>query len=261
MYNDYHDQGGLSLARAAFVGARALGTKRIVLSPLAHIRRHSTATICKTNRINEMHVARNMSVISIPPEVEASPSTAGQFSLGLSYFLTVFSTAMVILRFWSRKLSGFGIGLDDWLALATLFMLYLVLGLSVVLVYEGGVGKTLAQAVREQPMAPVTSLKVSGQQYDALDHFLWHVADRKPAVICARMGIPSSITDHETICSGVLLADVSYQDYEEVYLDTNIHMWCLVCWSSNRKSGRVPADLFLLDQAVRAGDRHLSLQS
>ncbi|KAI3397725.1 hypothetical protein diail_10378 [Diaporthe ilicicola] len=106
-----------------------------------------------------------MSVISIPPEVDASPSTAGQVSLGLSYFLTIFSTGMVILRFWSRKLSRFGIGLDDWLALATLFVLYLVLALSVVLVYEGGVGKTMAQAVREQPMAPVTSLKANQLLY------------------------------------------------------------------------------------------------
>lgn len=111
--------------------------------------------------MDEMHVARNISVISIPQAVEASTSTGGQVSLGLSYFLTVFSTMMMILRFWSRRLSRFGIGLDDWLALATLIMLYIVLGLSVALVYEGGVGKTMAQAVKEQPMSPVMALKVS----------------------------------------------------------------------------------------------------
>ncbi|KAJ0118109.1 hypothetical protein J7T55_014562 [Diaporthe amygdali] len=111
--------------------------------------------------MDEMHVARNISVISIPQAVEASTSTGGQVSLGLSYFLTVFSTMMMILRFWSRRLSRFGIGLDDWLALATLIMLYIVLGLSVALVYEGGVGKTMAQAVKEQPMSPVMALKLS----------------------------------------------------------------------------------------------------
>lgn len=100
-------------------------------------------------------------MISVPPAVEATTSTEGQVSLGLSYFLTAFSTLMVVLRFWSRKLSRFGIGWDDWLILVTLLLLYFVLALSVVLVYEGGVGKPMAQALREQPMAPVTSLKVS----------------------------------------------------------------------------------------------------
>ena len=108
-----------------------------------------------------MHVARNISVISVPPAVEATTSTEGQVSLGLSYFLTAFATLMVILRFWSRKISRFGMGLDDWLALVTLVILYFVLALSVVLVYEGGIGKPMSQALREQPMAPVTSLKVS----------------------------------------------------------------------------------------------------
>ncbi|KAG8166670.1 hypothetical protein KVR01_002359 [Diaporthe batatas] len=107
-----------------------------------------------------MHVARNISVISVPPAVEVTISTEGQVSLALSYFLTVFATFMVILRFWSRKLSRFGIALDDWLTLATLVLLYIVLALSVVLVYEGGVGKPMSQALREQPMAPVTSLKL-----------------------------------------------------------------------------------------------------
>lgn len=111
-----------------------------------------------------MHVARNISLISVPQTVEATTSTEGQVSLGFSYFLAVFSTLMVGLRFWSRKLSRFGIGLDDWLALATLVLLYFVLALSVVLVYEGGVGKPMSQAVREQPMAPVTALKVSQVQ-------------------------------------------------------------------------------------------------
>lgn len=111
--------------------------------------------------MGEMHAARNISLISVPPSVEATVSTEGQVSLGLSYFLTVVSTLFVILRFWSRKLSRFGIGLDDWLTLATLVLLYFVLALSVVLVYEGGVGKPMSQAMREQPMAPVTSLKVS----------------------------------------------------------------------------------------------------
>ncbi|POS78102.1 hypothetical protein DHEL01_v203502 [Diaporthe helianthi] len=66
---------------------------------------------------------------------------------------------MVILRFWSRKLSRFGVGLDDWLTVATLLLLYFVLALSVLLVYEGGAGKSISEALREQPMAPVTSLK------------------------------------------------------------------------------------------------------
>lgn len=107
-----------------------------------------------------MHAARNISLISVPGAVDETVSTEGQVSLGLSYFLTVVSTLFVILRFWSRKLSRFGIGLDDWLTLATLVLLYFVLALSVVLVYEGGVGKPMSQAMREQPMAPVTSLKL-----------------------------------------------------------------------------------------------------
>lgn len=106
-------------------------------------------------------------MISVPPAVEATTSTEGQVSLGLSYFLTVFSTLMVALRFWSRKLSRFGYGWDDWLILVTLVLLYFVLALSVLLVYEGGVGKPMAQALREQPMAPVTSLKV--RQLSLLD--------------------------------------------------------------------------------------------
>lgn len=107
-----------------------------------------------------MHAARNISVISVPPSVEVTVSTEGQISLALSYFLTALSTAMVILRFWSRKLSRFGVGLDDWLTVATLLLLYFVLALSVLLVYEGGAGKSISEALREQPMAPVTSLKL-----------------------------------------------------------------------------------------------------
>lgn len=108
-----------------------------------------------------MHAARNITVLSVPPAVEVTISTEGQVSLALSYFLTAFATFMVALRFWSRKLSRFGIALDDWLTLVTLVLLYFVLALSVVLVYEGGVGKPMSQALREQPTAPVTSLKVS----------------------------------------------------------------------------------------------------
>lgn len=161
MYDNHCNRGGLRFSGAVFVGAPGLGTERLEFFSACLY--WSTLESCDPTRIGmrEMHAARNISLISVPPAVEATVSTEGQVSLGLSYFLTVFSTLMVILRFWSRKLSRFGIGLDDWLALATLVLLYFVLALSVVLVYEGGVGKPMPQAVREQPMAPVTSLKVS----------------------------------------------------------------------------------------------------
>lgn len=64
------------------------------------------------------------------------------------------------------------------------------------------------------------------------------------------MGVPFRVSDHEALGACVLLENISDKNHEEVHLDSDSRMRPLVRWSPDRQPGRVPADLFLLEQAV-----------
>lgn len=93
----------------------------------------------------------------------SNPSHGGVVALGFTIAITAMSTLFIILRFWARKMTRFGLWWDDWLAIATLVCLYAVLILSSWAVYEGGIGKPITQAVTEQPAAVTELLKVSSR--------------------------------------------------------------------------------------------------
>lgn len=93
-----------------------------------------------------------------------APSNGGVCALVFTIVLTVLSTLFIILRFWSRKMTRFGLWWDDWFALATLLCLYAVLILSVYAVYVGGIGKPIVQAVTDEPNAVTELLKVSRER-------------------------------------------------------------------------------------------------
>lgn len=81
---------------------------------------------------------------------EASP--AGNWALGITVAVTLVATLFVALRFWARNTTRFGLWLDDWLALATLVVLYWVLIISAIAVDKGGIGKPIAQAMTENSL-------------------------------------------------------------------------------------------------------------
>lgn len=88
------------------------------------------------------------------------PSQSGLVAIGIATALTVISTCFVILRFWARSITKFGLWLDDWLALATLVTLYATLVISIVVVVYAGVGKPILQALEEDPYVITKVLKV-----------------------------------------------------------------------------------------------------
>lgn len=92
----------------------------------------------------------------------SNPSHGGLVALTFTIVMTAIATVFMALRFWSRKMTRFGLWLDDWLAIATLVCLYAVLILSIHAVYQGGIGKPITQAVTDQPDAVTEVLKVSG---------------------------------------------------------------------------------------------------
>lgn len=89
---------------------------------------------------------------------EASPG--GNWGLALSVGLTLFATLFVVLRFWARNTTKFGLWLDDWLALATLGILYWVLIISALAVDKGGLGKPILKAMTDDPASVPYLLQV-----------------------------------------------------------------------------------------------------
>lgn len=94
----------------------------------------------------------------------SAPSHGGVVALSFTIVMTVVATLFIVLRFWSRRMTRFGLWWDDWFAIATLVCLYAVLVLSAYAVYVGGIGKPLTQALTDNPNAAVEVLKVSIDQ-------------------------------------------------------------------------------------------------
>lgn len=89
---------------------------------------------------------------------KASPG--GNWGLAVTIALTFLSTLFVVLRFWARNITRFGLWLDDWLALATLAVLYWVLIISAIAVDKGGLGKPIAQAMTEDSLTLLLQVSV-----------------------------------------------------------------------------------------------------
>lgn len=79
----------------------------------------------------------------------------------INIILAVISTITCAGRFWARKLTGVGWGLDDWLALASLVVNHVFCAITIVATVNGGLGRSIVVVMAEDPMQLVTFLKVS----------------------------------------------------------------------------------------------------
>lgn len=75
--------------------------------------------------------------------------------------LALITTTTVGLRFWSRKLTGAGWRLDDWLCLASLACALGLLLASILAVRYGGLGRDQVSALKLDPYAVTSFLQVS----------------------------------------------------------------------------------------------------
>lgn len=78
----------------------------------------------------------------------------------INIILAVISTITCAGRFWARKLTGVGWGLDDWLALASLVVNHVFCAITIVATVNGGLGRSIVVVMAEDPMQLVTFLKV-----------------------------------------------------------------------------------------------------
>lgn len=81
--------------------------------------------------------------------------------IAINVTLAVISTFTCVGRFWARKLTGVGWGLDDWLALASLVVNHAFCGITIEATVNGGLGRSVVVVMVEDPMQLVTFLKVS----------------------------------------------------------------------------------------------------
>lgn len=81
--------------------------------------------------------------------------------IAINIILAVISTITCAGRFWARKLTGVGWGLDDWLALASLVVNHAFCAITIEATVNGGLGRSILVVMAEDPMQLVTFLKVS----------------------------------------------------------------------------------------------------
>ncbi|KAJ3531156.1 hypothetical protein NM208_g9006 [Fusarium decemcellulare] len=75
----------------------------------------------------------------------------GATVVGVCIAMIAFSVAVVSVRIWARSRKHIRLGLDDWLALLSLPLLWSLAILSICAVYYGGVGKHLAVNLMKDP--------------------------------------------------------------------------------------------------------------
>lgn len=80
--------------------------------------------------------------------------------IAINIILAVISTITCAGRFWARKLTGVGWGIDDWLALASLVVNHAFCAVTVEATLNGGLGRSIVVVMAEEPMQLVTFLKV-----------------------------------------------------------------------------------------------------
>lgn len=81
--------------------------------------------------------------------------------IAINVILAVISTITCAGRFWARKLTGVGWGLDDWLALASLVVNHAFCAVTIEATVSGGLGRSIVVVMAEDPLQLVTFLKVS----------------------------------------------------------------------------------------------------
>ncbi|KAI7781605.1 hypothetical protein LA080_014503 [Diaporthe eres] len=79
--------------------------------------------------------------------------------IAINVILAVISTITCAGRFWARKLTGVGWGLDDWLALASLVVNHAFCAVTIEATVNGGLGRSMVVVMAEDPMQLVTFLK------------------------------------------------------------------------------------------------------
>ncbi|KAI0467447.1 hypothetical protein F4859DRAFT_506806 [Xylaria cf. heliscus] len=81
--------------------------------------------------------------------------------IAATIFLAILSTLAVVFRFWSRRISGLGIHLDDWLALGTL-LVHHGLGATILVAFiSDGLGFDTLSLVRADPSAAMDLQKLT----------------------------------------------------------------------------------------------------
>ncbi|KAF9876657.1 hypothetical protein CkaCkLH20_06065 [Colletotrichum karsti] len=79
--------------------------------------------------------------------------------IAINVVLAVIATVTCVGRFWARKLTGVGWGLDDWLALASLFINHAFCATTVEATVNGGLGRSIVVVMAEDPAQLITFLK------------------------------------------------------------------------------------------------------
>lgn len=98
----------------------------------------------------------------------SGPSDGALVGLGVTIGLTVLGTLFIALRFWSRFITRFGLWLDDWLALATLAVMYWALIISALATYAGALGKPIGEALAEDDTSVTTLMRVGYNMTESL---------------------------------------------------------------------------------------------
>lgn len=78
----------------------------------------------------------------------------------INVVLAVIATITCIGRFWARKLTGLGWGIDDWLALVSLIINHAFCATTIEATVNGGLGRSIVDVMAEDPTKLITFLKV-----------------------------------------------------------------------------------------------------
>ncbi|KAK2036383.1 hypothetical protein LZ31DRAFT_636599 [Colletotrichum somersetense] len=79
--------------------------------------------------------------------------------ISINLILGAIATLTCIGRFWARKLTGLGWGLDDWLALASLVVNHGFCVTTIVATVDGGLGRSIIDVMAEDPAKLIIFLK------------------------------------------------------------------------------------------------------
>lgn len=106
------------------------------------------------------------SQVPTQPPADYSDDGPGMIaSCSVLAFLALLVTAAVILRFWARRLTCLGLGLDDYLALSALIAHHGILAGYIAGVIIGGLGQDIRITLKDNPDAIKFLFKVSPSIY------------------------------------------------------------------------------------------------
>lgn len=93
----------------------------------------------------------------VPPLDYSDEGPGMIISCGILAFI---ATVLVVLRFWARRLTRSGLGLDDYLTLSALIAHHGLLGVSIAEVIIGGLGRDIRITSTEDPNSVTFLFKV-----------------------------------------------------------------------------------------------------